>query len=839
MRCRGCGTRGTARKTRPSAGFAALPVVPKPSTATTPTTTTATATTTTATATATATTKEEENDWNRWIWEASATLANARPPSDLCIYDKSGATTLSEANANASNNANASDHDHDPPVFDGSVANATPAGPHGTSTAGGSGTILHLACAMDRPLMLAFFLIAGADGRANHTAFRRLVVHEAACNGSIRCLALLLEMGRHYATADADADANADAHQQAEKPNHEQRPYSHSFRVNDTANDNDTTATTATATASTTASTTAGFGDVPFLPDAMELSPPSTHTQTHTHTPRPRKNKTPKNFGRAAHPAGREKDTTNGEARPHYEDYASILGRFQRLAGSVKEGLVSELEAARSLLANAPILETTQAALIRSCYFTRNQFHYNPSSSLSSSIYASHSFLRPIGCADGHGNTPLHWASFKNETECVALLLEYDADANARAHPSGWTPLHDAAYSNSPACIELLAGKGAQIDAKANSGATPLCFAAQEDASEAASLLLERGADLASRCAGPPLYDDQDHRGAAAHAHAHAQHHHYNHQYHQLAPNYPNHPHSRFSGYTPLHYCAHYNAQRASQVLLGHPRAKIAMEVADLSGRLPIHVAVARGSSDVLRALLHAGARVDIPPNGNGNNNGSSPTSVARPSPAAPMNLTFGLLPAPAAARQRVVPVEPGSPNRNRSRSFSSSATSTSSTSPVTSPILRSMIPSQPISSSKPWNCLSQQAIDECKELILKSEQSWSPDHHLLFTPSDRKAVMELLRVGKRLEQNGTGIFIDLWPTILSFCGRGWFETDASRKGAWCDAENTSTGIGIVHGAQSVGTRNHRAETNEDTGTDPIAVDHLDGNNYLALPSFE
>ena len=37
---------------------------------------------------------------------------------------------------------------------------------------------------------------------------------------------------------------------------------------------------------------------------------------------------------------------------------------------------------------------------------------------------------------------------------------------------------------------------------------------------------------------------------------------------------------------------------------------------------------------------------------------------------------------------------------------------------------------------------------------------------------------MELLRVGKRLEQQGTGIFIDLWPLVLSFCGRGWFEVE-------------------------------------------------------------
>ena len=74
------------------------------------------------------------------------------------------------------------------------------------------------------------------------------------------------------------------------------------------------------------------------------------------------------------------------------------------------------------------------------------------------------------------------------------------------------------------------------------------------------------------------------------------------------------------------------------------------------------------------------------------------------------------------------------------------------SSTPVSSPLLRSMIPSQPVVSSKPWNCLSQRAIDECRDLIHKAEQSWAPERHLLFTPQDRRAVMELLRVGKRLE---------------------------------------------------------------------------------------
>jgi hypothetical protein len=90
------------------------------------------------------------------------------------------------------------------------------------------------------------------------------------------------------------------------------------------------------------------------------------------------------------------------------------------------------------------------------------------------------------------------------------------------------------------------------------------------------------------------------------------------------------------------------------------------------------------------------------------------------------------------------------------------------------------MIPAAPISSSKPWNCLTQGAIDECKKLISQAEQCWAPNRHTLFTPADRRAVLELLRVGKRFEQTGSGIFIDLWPLVLSFCGRGWFEVEGT-----------------------------------------------------------
>ena len=83
-----------------------------------------------------------------------------------------------------------------PPIFDGAVANATPN--FGTSGGGGIGTALHAVAALDHPLTMSLLLAMGADTRASHTAFRRLVQHEAACNGSIQCLTLLLELGNRY-----------------------------------------------------------------------------------------------------------------------------------------------------------------------------------------------------------------------------------------------------------------------------------------------------------------------------------------------------------------------------------------------------------------------------------------------------------------------------------------------------------------------------------------------------------------------------------------------------------------------------------------------------------------
>lgn len=621
---------------------------------------------------------ETSDGVNRLLWDSAAIYSDSRPPSNFVVYN---------ASCRAQTRARS---DEGPPLFDGGVANSTPP-PMGGITAGpsgGSGTILHLACALDSPMALALTLAMGADARSTHTAFRRLMIHEAACNGSIQCLTLLLELGRSCAATDEEQQSKM-----------------------------------------------AAYHDV-ALPESARASREFHFFADTSHYPRVR----PTDF--QSRGAFGSNSTPQTVQKPK-GDFLQFLKLFREYTAIVKNGKMTELDAARVILSNASLAEPSRVSLAHSCTFQKEQGHF----ALSRGIFRP----RGGGCADGHGNTPLHWAAFKNEVDCVSLLLKFNADPNARAHPSGWTPLHDAAYSNSRESIALLISSGAEVDARANSGATPLCFAAQEDAAGAAQLLLEKGADLTTRCAGGPYLRNEDNN----------------------ANNHQHHPHSRFSGYTPLHYCAHYNAHGAARVLLGSPAAKRAMEISDLSERLPIHVAVARGSSDVLRELLHAGARVETPRSrdrvtafAQSRSESFQSTEVQAAAPA-PVTPTVRRREPPG--RVLATPIQ-GTPN--------GSDASVSSSASVASPVLRSLIPAQPITSSKPWNCLSQRSIDECRELIAHAEKSWTPERHLLFTPADRKAVMELLRVGKRLELNGSGIFIDLWPLVLSFCGRGWFEVE-------------------------------------------------------------
>jgi ankyrin repeat protein len=60
----------------------------------------------------------------------------------------------------------------------------------------------------------------------------------------------------------------------------------------------------------------------------------------------------------------------------------------------------------------------------------------------------------------GHGNTPLHYAASCGHVELVRELLRLGADVDARCN-SGWTPLMRACNAEHPGVAEILLDAGA------------------------------------------------------------------------------------------------------------------------------------------------------------------------------------------------------------------------------------------------------------------------------------------------------------------------------------------------------------------------------------------
>ncbi|XP_067947890.1 transient receptor potential cation channel subfamily A member 1 homolog isoform X2 [Watersipora subatra] len=100
---------------------------------------------------------------------------------------------------------------------------------------------------------------------------------------------------------------------------------------------------------------------------------------------------------------------------------------------------------------------------------------------------------------DRYGNTPLHIAAQKGYMECVKLLLEFNADIEDK-NDEEQTPLHLAAQSGMTHIVKWLThvDKTTINDYDENSN-TPLHLAALEGHTKVASVLLERGADIAAR----------------------------------------------------------------------------------------------------------------------------------------------------------------------------------------------------------------------------------------------------------------------------------------------------------------------------------------------------
>ena len=85
-------------------------------------------------------------------------------------------------------------------------------------------------------------------------------------------------------------------------------------------------------------------------------------------------------------------------------------------------------------------------------------------------------------------------AAATGNIEAVKQHLAAGTDVNARHKSGGLTPLHFAAYYGHEEIVELLITKGANVNAKANDGRTPIDWAITQDNTETADLLRKHGA---------------------------------------------------------------------------------------------------------------------------------------------------------------------------------------------------------------------------------------------------------------------------------------------------------------------------------------------------------
>jgi cytohesin len=116
--------------------------------------------------------------------------------------------------------------------------------------------------------------------------------------------------------------------------------------------------------------------------------------------------------------------------------------------------------------------------------------------------------IAAAGPAAGEIGALLSESALKGQADIADLLLAKGANVNAR-DKSGATPLHQAALKGNLAFVTLLLQHGADVNARDGDGATPLHNAALSGHREVAALLLDKGADREARdteTGATPLY---------------------------------------------------------------------------------------------------------------------------------------------------------------------------------------------------------------------------------------------------------------------------------------------------------------------------------------------
>jgi ankyrin repeat protein len=103
-----------------------------------------------------------------------------------------------------------------------------------------------------------------------------------------------------------------------------------------------------------------------------------------------------------------------------------------------------------------------------------------------------------VNLTDSFGSAPLYMAVCCEDADLSLIehLIQKGADINYRNTSDGFTSLHHAISCGSDDVARLLIEKGANVNALADDGTTPLILAAKNDSVFIAKILLERGANV-------------------------------------------------------------------------------------------------------------------------------------------------------------------------------------------------------------------------------------------------------------------------------------------------------------------------------------------------------
>ena len=101
-----------------------------------------------------------------------------------------------------------------------------------------------------------------------------------------------------------------------------------------------------------------------------------------------------------------------------------------------------------------------------------------------------------VNAAQGDGATALHWAVYRDDLEMARMLVQAGADLRKKTRIDGMTPLFMAAMNGNAAMLDLLLKAGGDPNAASSLGTTPLMLAAASGRPEAVKALLDHKADV-------------------------------------------------------------------------------------------------------------------------------------------------------------------------------------------------------------------------------------------------------------------------------------------------------------------------------------------------------